>query len=286
MDPLHIALLVGAGIVGGIISAIVGGAAMVTFPALLAAGLPPVMATVANTTALMPGLLLAAIYDRAQLPPFDRSFLAMVLASIVGALIGAVLLLLTPERMFAFLVPLLIGFATVLFAFAGRIGGWLAARAVADGGVRRWTHSLGALLPVSIYGGYFGAGVGVLLLGVLSVGTGGDYRSANVTKNLVTSLNSASAALIFALQDVISWPATLLMMTGTLAGGLLGARLAQVLPNHVARALVVIVGALLTVVFACVTGCHRQRSGPCPPECTTSASPARPGGRPSRCSDR
>jgi uncharacterized protein len=284
MELAHIVLLIGAGIAGGIIAAIVGGAAIVTFPALLAAGLPPVMATVANTTALTPGLLLAAAYDRAQLPALDRSFIAMVVASIAGALIGAALLLLTPERVFGFLVPLLLAFATALFAYAGRISSWLAARTAGSG--YRWTHSLGALLPVSIYGGYFGAGVGVLLLGVLSVGTGGDYRSANVTKNLVTSLNSASAALIFALQDVISWPATLLMMTGTLAGGLLGARLAQVLPNHVARALVVIVGALLTVVFACVTGCHRQRSGPCPPECTTSASPARPGGRPSRCSDR
>jgi uncharacterized protein len=250
MDLLHIVLLVGAGIAGGIISAIVGGAAMVTFPALLAAGLSPVMATAANTAALTPGLLLAAIYDRAQLPAFDRSFLAMVVASIAGALIGAVLLLLTPERMFAFLVPLLIGFATVLFAFAGRIGGWLSVRAAAKGGAGRWTSSLGALLPVSIYGGYFGGGVGVLLLGVLSVGTGGDYRSANVTKNLVTSLNSATASVIFALQDVVSWPATLLMMTGTLAGGLVGARLAQVMPNHLARALVVTVGVLLTVVFA------------------------------------
>jgi uncharacterized protein len=248
MDFAHIVLLVGAGIAGGVIAAIVGGAAIVTFPALLAAGLPPVMATAANTTALTPGLLLAAVYDRAQLPPLDRSFMAMVLASISGALIGAALLLLTPERIFGFLVPLLLAFATALFAFAGRISTWLAARTA--GRERRWTSSLGALLPVSIYGGYFGAGVGVLLLGVLSVGTGGDYRSANTTKNLVTGLNSATAAVIFAAQGAVAWPATLLMMAGTLVGGLIGARLAQVMPNHAARALVVAMGALLTVVFA------------------------------------
>ena len=88
------------------------------------------------------------------------------------------------------------------------------------------------------------------MLGVFSVGTGGDYRSANVTKNLVTALNSAAASVIFAAQGAVSWPAALLMMIGTLLGGLLGARLAQVMPNRVARALVVGVGALLTCVFA------------------------------------
>ena len=139
----HGALLVAAGIAGGIIAAIVGGAAVIIFPALLAAGLPPVMATAANTAALTPGLFLAAIYDRSQLPPFDRSFVAVALASIVGALIGAVLLLLTPERMFAALVPLLLGFATVLFAYAGRISTWLAARAATRGNARRFTHSPG-----------------------------------------------------------------------------------------------------------------------------------------------
>jgi len=246
MDLLHGALLVAAGIAGGCMAAIVGGAAVITFPALLAAGLPPVMATAANTVALTPGLFLAAIYDRSQLPPFDHSFVAVALASIVGAVIGAVLLVLTPEQVFSALVPLLLGFATVLFAYAGRISTWLATR----GDARRFTHSPAVVLPVSVYGGYFGAGVGVLMLGVLSVGTAGNYRSANVTKNLVTGLNSATATVIFAAQGVVSWPATLLMMAGTLVGGLIGARLAQVMPNHAARTLVVFVGALLTAVFA------------------------------------
>src|SRR5262245_20461790 len=180
MDLAPSALLVVAGIAGGVMAAIVGGAAVITFPALLAAGLPPVMATAGNTVALTPGLFLAAIYDRSQLPPFDRSFLAMAVASVAGALIGASLLLLTPERVFSALVPLLLGFATVLFAYAGRISAWLAERA-ARGNKRFSAHSLAAVLPVSIYGGYFGAGVGVLMLGIFSVGTGGDYRSANVS---------------------------------------------------------------------------------------------------------
>ena len=85
---------------------------------------------------------------------------------------------------------------------------------------------------------------------MLSVATGGNYRSANTTKNLVTGINSSTATVMFAWQDVVPWPATLLMMAGTLVGGLIGARLAQVMPNHAARRLVVLVGALLTAIFA------------------------------------
>jgi uncharacterized membrane protein YfcA len=248
MDLLHALLLIGAGIVGGIMSAIAGGAALVTFPALLAAGLSPVVATAVNLTAVTASLFLAALYDRAYLPPLDRSFIGMLLVCVFGALIGAVLLLLTPERIFAAFVPLLLGFATLLFGYAGPISAWLSARTMTADGERR--HSLAALLPVSVYGGYFGAGVGVLLLGVLSVGTGGDYRSANVTKNLVVSLNSVTAAVIFASQGVIAWLPALVLMAGTVMGALIGARLAQVMPNHAARTLIVVLGALLTAVFA------------------------------------
>ncbi len=220
MDPLHILLLVGAGILGGIISSIAGGAALFIFPAVLATGLSPIVATAVCTTALTPGLVLAGLYDRAQLPPLDRWFLGMVVVSAAGGLIGAALLLLTPERMFTALVPLLLGFATLLFACAGRISSWLRARAAAHGGEQHPFHSVAALIPVSIYGGYFGAGLGVLMLGVLAVGSGGDYRSANATKNLVLSFNSLTAAIIFAVQGVIAWPATLAMIAGTLVGAL------------------------------------------------------------------
>jgi uncharacterized membrane protein YfcA len=247
MDIVTTAMLVAAGIIGGAISALVGGAAIVTFPALIAAGLSPVVATATNLVALCPGNLLAAIYDRTQLPPLDRAFVILVAWSLVGAVIGAVLLLVTPERMFAMFVPALLGFATVLFAYAGRISAWLQARAA---GAQRWSHSMMGMLPVSIYGGYFGAGVGVLLLGVLSVGTRGDYRSANVIKNLVTSLNSMVAASIFIGQGIVSWPATFAMMAGALVGAYIGARIAQVVPREVMRVVVVAMGALLTAAFA------------------------------------
>jgi hypothetical protein len=106
------------------------------------------------------------------------------------------------------------------------------------------------LLPVSFYGGYFGAGVGILMLGVFTVATGGDYRSANVTKNFVSSLNGLAASIIFISQGAVVWPQTLALMSGMIAGGLIGARIARVIPRNVVRVLIVVVGTALTVAFA------------------------------------
>jgi uncharacterized protein len=247
-----ILILIGAGIIGGVMAAIVGGASVITFPVLLATGLPPVVATASNLVAVSPGNLVAAFTDRTRLPPFDRNFIGLVIASLLGALLGAVLLMVTPGRMFEVLIPLLLGFATVLFAFAGRIVEALRARARARGRgePRMSVTSLPMLVPISVYGGYFGAGVGVLLLGVLSIATGGDYRSANVAKNFVSSLNGLAAAVVFTAQGAVPWPETLMMMAGTISGGLLGAYVARIIPRGVMHAVVVGMGAILTVTFA------------------------------------
>ena len=251
MDLLHIVLLVIVGVVAGIIATIVGGAAVVSYPALIASGVSPQIAAVCNLTALMPGSMLAALSDRSQLPPFNRAFVGLVVTSVVGAGIGASLLLLTPDRVFAVLVPLLLGFSTVLFAYAEKISQWLRTRAAARGHELAFSvGSLKMLLPVSFYGGYFGAGVGILMLGVFTVATGGDYRSANVAKNFVSSLNGLVASVIFISQGAVVWPQTLALMAGMIAGGLIGARIARILPRHVVRVLIVGAGAALTVAFA------------------------------------
>ena len=106
------------------------------------------------------------------------------------------------------------------------------------------------LFPISVYGGYFGAGVGVLALAALSVATNGDYRAANMTKNIVLGLNTFAASAVMAVQNAVSWPPTLIMMAGAVIGGLLGGQLARVVPNAVMRVFVVAIGALLTVAFA------------------------------------
>lgn len=249
---LHtILILLGTGVIGGLMASMVGGASVITFPVLLTLGLPPVVATASNLVAVSAGNFLAAVTDRAKLPPFNRAFIGLVLASVLGALLGAVLLLATPVRLFEFLIPLLLGFATVLFAFAGQITAWLRARARARG--REWKMSVTSIplvLPISVYGGYFGAGAGTLLLGVLTIATEGDYRSANVAKNLVSSLNTLAASVWFISHDAVSWPQTLAMMVGCLIGGFCGAHLARRVPQEFMRWLVVVVGAALTALFA------------------------------------
>ncbi|MGB8243615.1 MAG: sulfite exporter TauE/SafE family protein, partial [Pseudolabrys sp.] len=202
-----------------------------------------------NLASIMPATMLAALSDRSQLPPFDRSFLGLIAASIVGAGIGAVCLLLTPERMFAQIVPLLLGFATLLFAYSERISRWLRTRAEGRGHPIAFNvASLKVVLPVSFYGGYFG--VGILMLGVFSLATGGDYRAANVAKNFVSSLNGLAATLVFATHGAVLWPQTLALAAGTIGGGLVGAYVARIIPRNVIRVLIVAVGAVLTIAFA------------------------------------
>ncbi len=252
MDLITALMLLGAGFFGGMLSTVVGGAALLTFPALLAVGLPPANAIASNLTALVPANFLAAVDDRTVLPPFDARFIGTILASVAAAGVGAVLLLATPERLFTVLVPLLLGFATLLFGYGGKISDWLRARVIARGGSEAdaGRTKLGFLLPVSFYGGYFGAGVGVLLIAVLSLGTRGDYRSANATKNLVTSLNSLAAAIYFSVAGAVVWKFTLVMLAGTLSGGWIGARIARIAPREVMRYLVIAIGLLLTATTA------------------------------------
>ena len=251
MDILTFAFLAATGVVAGIIAAMVGGAAVVIYPALIATGVSPQLAAICNLASIMPATMLAALSDRSQLPPFDRAFVGLIVASIVGAGLGAALLVVTPERMFAQIVPLLLGFATLLFAYSERISAWLRARAEGRGHAITFNFaSLKVVLPVSFYGGYFGAGVGILMLGVFSLATGGDYRAANVAKNFVSSLNGFAATLVFATHGAVLWPQTFALAVGTVAGGLVGAYVARVIPRNVIRVIIVAIGVVLTVALA------------------------------------
>jgi uncharacterized membrane protein YfcA len=251
MTHLTLLLLTGTGVFAGMIASIVGGAAVVVYPAMIMAGVSPQFAAVSNLVALMPATMLAALSDRSQLPPFNRAFIGLIFASVLGAGAGAMLLLVTPQHLFNGIVPLLLGFATLLFAYAEKIGAYIRQRAAGRGhDVSFSVSSLKVLLPVSFYGGYFGAGVGILVLGVFSIATGGDYRSANVAKNLVTGLNGLVASIVFIAHGAVVWPQTLALMAGTVGGGLLGAQIARIIPRKVVRVLIIAVGTALTVSFA------------------------------------
>jgi uncharacterized membrane protein YfcA len=247
MDGQAVLLLFAAGLAGGVVTAIVGGASLITFPALLAVGLPAIVANASNTVALTPGNLVAALADLERRPRWDRSFVALMLVCVAGSVAGAVLLLVTPEKAFTAIVPLLVGFATVLFAASGSIRRWIAARSAGPRGTRL---NLLLFVPVAVYGGYFGAGMSVMLLALLSVTRADDFRATNVLKNLLSGLTSLVAVVVFVGQGVVAWPPALAMMAGALVGGFLGGRLVRVLPPAVVRFIVIVAGSVLTLIYA------------------------------------
>jgi uncharacterized membrane protein YfcA len=211
---------------------------------MLAGGLPPIVANASNAVAVTPGHVVAALADRARLPPLDRALGLAVAASLVGGVLGAILLLATPERLFTLLVPALIGIATLVFAFGGHVRSGAVDHARAEG------LRSALLVPMAIYGGYFGGGSGVMYLAVLVVTGREDVRQANVLKNLLASVVSAVTIAIFVLQGVVSWPETIVMLLGAVFGGFLGGRLIAVLSPTTVRAVVILAGTAMTLVYA------------------------------------
>jgi uncharacterized membrane protein YfcA len=233
MDIGTAALLSGAGLLGSIVNAVAGGATLITFPAMLTAGLPPLLANASNAVALIPGHFVAALTDRRQLPALDRRLATTAVIAIAAGAMGAGLLLITPERLFTALVPALIGLATLIFALGGRIQTALSRRYRTQGDMIR--NAL--LLPTSVYGGYFGAGLGVMLLAVLTVTGREEIRAVNALKNLLATAVSLATVTVFTIQGVVRWPETLVMLAGALSGGMLGGRLIAVLPPAIVRSL-------------------------------------------------
>jgi uncharacterized membrane protein YfcA len=246
VDLATVALLAGAGIVGGVANAIAGGATLITFPAMLASGIPPVIANASNAVAVTPGHFIAAITDRERMPALDRRFLLLIVLSLIGAAIGAALLLVTSDRTFLLLVPLLVGAATLIFAFSRQIQ---AAVKSASGKPHGFLAEV-LLVPATIYGGYFGGGLGVMLLAILAVLGIRDVRAANVLKNLLATAVSAVTIAIFVLKGIVDWPHTLVMLVGAAAGGFLGGWLVRVLPPAAVRAAVITAGTVITLYYA------------------------------------
>jgi uncharacterized protein len=249
VDAQSALMLFGAGLAGGVVTAIVGGASLITFPALLATGLPAIVANASNSVALTPANFIAAFADLPRRPRWDRSLGSLIAVSIAGSVAGAVLLLLTPEKAFTAIVPVLIGVATILFAVSGRIRLWIAGRTTVGAGTSAGAGTL-LFVPVAVYGGYFGAGMSVMLLAILAVSRAGGYRANNVIKNLLSGLTSLVAVVVFVSQGVVAWPPTMVVMTGGLLGGFVGGRLARLVPEDLVRWIVITVGAVLTVIYA------------------------------------
>jgi uncharacterized membrane protein YfcA len=239
-------LLFSAGIVGGVINAVAGGASLITFPIMLMGGLPPVLANATNAVAIAPGHWLAALADRHKMPPLDRHLIGSLVIAFCAAMIGAVLLLALPGEMFMLPVPALIGFATALFATAPMLGRWSMRRPASLAA----KGALPALILSSLYGGFFGAGLGILLSAVIALSEPQDIRKVKVLKNLIAGSVSLAAVVVFIVNGAVIWAAALPMLIGALLGGYAGGHLTRWLPGWVVRAVVISTGAFMTTFYA------------------------------------
>ncbi len=222
----------------GVVNAVAGGGTLLTFPALLATGVPPVVANATNTVAVFPGQLASSFAYQSHIVEERRRAIALAVPSLLGGILGAWLLLALPEKAFAVAVPWLIVFACVVLAFQGQLKLLVAHAPHANHPAALWV----AQLFISVYGGYFGAGIGILMLAAMGILLPSSMQHANALKVLFSTLINAIAAVIFAVMGAVFWPQAVLMATANIAGGLVGARLAKRLPPAGMRGFAVAVG--------------------------------------------
>jgi uncharacterized membrane protein YfcA len=236
-----------AGLWAGTINTVVGSGTLVSFPVLVAIGLSPVTANVSNTVGLFPGSFVGAYGYRRELAGQGRRAAVLGVPAMLGAVGGALLLLVLPSAAFDAIVPGLIGLALVLVIFGRRINTWLASH-----GRRASEHVTAglwfAVLLAGVYGGYFGAAQGVLQMGIFGVFLRDDIQRHNALKNLLAGMINLVAAVVFVVVgNKINWTAAGLIAVGSIAGGLLGARIGRRLPPTVLRAVIVVVGVAAIV---------------------------------------
>lgn len=238
-------MLGAAAFAAGAINAVAGGGTFLTFPALIVAGIAPIAANATSTAAVCPGALASAVAYRRDVAGLGRSvLLALVALSLVGGLIGALLLLWTPEATFAHLIPWLLLGATVLFA-----GGRRVATAVRSRVHVGTTAILVGQFFIAVYGGYFGGGIGILMLGMMTVAGFTDVNQMNGIKTLLSGCLNAIAVVTFAIAHEIVWRPAVLMAIAAIAGGYAGGWAARRVDPSRVRALVIVIGAAMTVYF-------------------------------------
>lgn len=246
-DPISLALLLGAAFVAGALNAVAGGGGFLTLPALVFTGVPSVTANATGTVALLPGYASGALGFREDLQaPPGLSLRTLTFLSLIGGAIGAALLLMTDDRTFRKLVPWLLLLATMLFAL-GPMPIRRAKGAQSDH-VSTGRSAMG-LMAVSIYGGYFNGGLGILLLALFGLLGQTNLNAMNGVKNVVSALLTSIAVAVYAWGGVVAWPQALVMMIAATAGGYFGARIARRIPAPALRAGIVAIGLVMTALF-------------------------------------
>ena len=240
-----------AGTAAGTINTIVGSGTLVTFPTLLAFGVPPVVANVSNTIGLVPGSISGAYGYRRELQGQRSRVLRLASASLLGGVVGALLLLVLPAGAFEAIVPALIVLGIVLVVTGPRISRWVARRHADAGGLPHhgawWVWP--AIMLAGVYGGYFGAAQGIILMAILGIGVDEALQRLNGIKNILGAVVNGVSGLVFAFVADVDWLIVALIGVGAVVGGQIGATVGRRLPDRWMRAAIVVVGLVALGVF-------------------------------------
>lgn len=251
MSLVHGILLFLAAMLAGTMNSVAGGGSFISFPTLIFTGVFPIPANATSTVALWPGSVASISAYWKKLPRANRLLLPLTLVSLAGGLLGALILLHTPEQTFMRLVPYLFLVATLLFTFGKKISGRLS-------GLGRssrppsWLTMMGAALVqllIAVYGGFFGGGIGIMMLALLAMVRMEDIHSMNAVKSLLAAAINGSAVVTFVLAGAVLWPQAILMIGGAILGGYGGAHLAKKLNPKLVRGFVIAVGFSMTAYF-------------------------------------
>jgi hypothetical protein len=250
IDPLEAIVIVVAGMAAGTVNTIVGSGSLITFPTLLLLGYPPLVANVSNTVGLVPGSISGSIGYRRELAGQRARAIPLMVAAGLGGLTGAALLLVLPAAAFERIVPVLILVACGLVAVQPRLSAWVAARRLRLG--HEPGHGSGPVLIASIYatgvyGGYFGAAQGVILIALLAILIDDDLQRLNGLKNVIAAVVNSVAAIIFILVAPVAWGPAILLAIGSTIGGQLGAVVGRRLSPLALRAAIIAIGLIVAV---------------------------------------
>lgn len=245
MSPLEVVGIVAAGFAAGGINAVVGSGSLITFPTLLAFGYPSVLANVSNTVGIFPGSISGVVGYRAELGGQLRRCVRLGAATTVGAIIGAILLLTLPGSVFTAVVPVLILLACVLIAFQP----WLVRKLAGVHARNLGIAGFVGVFSTGVYGGYFGAAQGVILIALLSVVLDDSLQRLNALKNVLAAIANLVSAVVFVLVTDVAWSAALLIAAGSIVGGQVGARVGRRIPAQALRWTIVTVGVAVAAVL-------------------------------------
>lgn len=249
LTPLNLLLAALAALAAGLVNAVAGGGTLISFPALTLLGVPAVAANVTNTVALCPGYFGGTLAQRDDLRGQGKRLLMILPAALLGGIAGGYLLLITGEKLFRDLIPYLILLASALLAIQDPIRAWLTRRMGEHHGSRLESITWLPAGLASVYGGYFGAGLGVMLLSVLGLTLDDTLTRLNALKQATSAMVNIAAAVYFLFSDQVVWTLALVMAVGALIGGVLGGRLAGRINPSTLRWMVVLIGVVISIVY-------------------------------------